>query len=145
VTHTILLGEEVEMAAHARCTFKVAGWEEKPYAELENGGKLTQASVKQSFSGDIEGEGSVEWLMCYRPDETVEFIGLQRIDGRIGERSGSFVLLQTDGTFDGNEARANLTIVPGSGGGELRGLRGEGRFSAPHGSEGAVTLHYEFE
>jgi hypothetical protein len=129
----------------AACTFKIAGWEEKPYAELENGGKLTRASVKQSFSGDIEGEGAVEWLMCYRPDETADFIGLQRITGQIGGRLGSFVLLQTGGTFDGREAKGDLSVVPGSGTGDLRGLRGEGGFSAPLGSEAAVTLNYDFE
>jgi Protein of unknown function (DUF3224) len=133
------------MADLATAKFKVADWDEKPYAELENGGKLTQASVKQSFSGDIEGDGAVEWLMCYRPDETAEFIGLQRVTGRIGERAGSFVLLQTAGTFDGREAKGDLSVVPGSGTGDLSGLRGEGGFSAPLGTEAAVTLNYEFE
>ena len=129
----------------ATAKFKIAGWDEKPYAQLENGGKLTRASVKQSISGDIEGEGAVDWLMCYRPDETAEFIGLQRITGRIGGRSGSFVLLQTGGTFDGQEAKGDLSVVPGSGTGDLRGLRGEGGFKAPLGSEAAVRLNYEFE
>jgi Protein of unknown function (DUF3224) len=133
------------MADLATAKFKVAAWDEKPYAELENGGKLTQASVKQSFSGDIEGEGAVEWLMCYRPDETAEFIGLQRVIGRIAERAGSFVLLQTGGTFDGREAKGDLSVVPGSGTGDLSGLRGEGAFNAPLGSEAAVTLNYEFD
>jgi Protein of unknown function (DUF3224) len=133
------------MATRATGIFKIAGWDERTYTEIEEGGKLTQASVKQAFSGDIEGEGAVEWLMCYRPDETVGFVGLQRIVGRIGGRSGSFVMLQTDGTFDGKEARGALSVLPGSGTGDLRGLRGEGEFSAPHGSQGSVTLDYDFE
>jgi hypothetical protein len=133
------------MAAHATGTFKIEGWDEATRSEQEEGGKLTQASVRQSFSGDIEGEGSVEWLMCYRPDETAEFVGLQRIEGRLGDRSGSFVLLQTDGSFDGTEARGRLAVVPGSGTGDLRGLRGQGEFSAPHGSQASMTLDYDFE
>jgi Protein of unknown function (DUF3224) len=137
--------EEANVTVLARSNFRVAAWDEKPYGELENGGKLTKASVKQSFSGDIEGEGAVEWLMCYRPDETADFIGLQHIAGRIGGRAGSFVLLQTNGTYDGKVARGALSVVPGSGTGELRGLRGEGEFSAPQGSEAAVTLNYDFE
>lgn len=133
------------MALLAKAMFKISAWDEKPYEELESGGKLTRASVKQSFSGDIEGEGAVEWLMCYRPDETADFIGLQRVAGRVGERSGSFVLMQTDGTFDGTEAKGGLSVVPGSGTGELRGLRGEGEFRAPLASEAAVTLNYDFD
>ena len=133
------------MAERLTGIFKIEGWDESAYSEQEDGRKLTQASVKQSFSGDIEGEGSVEWLMCYRPDETAEFVGLQRIDGRLGGRSGSFVLLQTDGSFDGTEAKGQLSVVPGSGTGELSGLRGQGQFSAPRASEASMTLDCDFE
>ena len=133
------------MAERLTGIFKIEGWDESAYSEQEDGRKLTQASVKQSFTGDIEGEGSVEWLMCYRPDQTAEFVGLQRIDGRLGGRSGSFVLLQTDGSFDGTEAKGQLSVVPGSGTGELSGLRGQGQFSAPRASEASMTLDCDFE
>jgi hypothetical protein len=133
------------MAERLTGIFKIEGWDESAYSEEQDGRKLTQASVKQSFSGDIEGEGSVEWLMCYRPDQTAEFVGLQRIDGLLGGRSGSFVLLQTDGSFDGTEAKGQLSVVPGSGTGELSGLRGQGRFSAPRASEASMTLDCDFE
>ena len=80
--------------------------------------------------------------MCYRPDDTADFVGLQRVDGRLGERSGSFVM-RTAGTFDGKEARGELTVVPGSGTGELGDLNGSGEFRAPLGSAASVTLDYE--
>ena len=131
--------------ASATGTFKIEGWDETTYAETGDGGKLTRASVRQAFAGEIDGEGSVEWLMCYRPDQTADFVGLQQITGRLGERSGSFALLQTDGTFDGSEARGELSVVPGSGTGDLRGLRGRGRFRAPHGGEATVELDYDYE
>jgi hypothetical protein len=133
------------MSMRATGTFKIQGWDEQPYAEIEGGRKLTQASVKQTFAGDVEGEGSVEWLMCYRPDDTADFVGLQRIVGKVGDRSGSFVLLQTDGSFDGKEARGHLAVVPDSGTGDLEGLRGSGEFSAPHGGEPAISLNYDFD
>ena len=128
------------MSTRATATFKIEGWDERPYAEIEGGRKLTQASVKQAFTGDVEGQGAVEWLMCYRPDETADFVGLQRIVGQLGGRSGSFVLLQTDGTFDGTEAIARVSVVRGSGTGDLTGLSGTGEFSAPRGGEGPVRL-----
>ena len=129
--------------ATAKFTGKIEGWDENTITEIESGGKLTQASVKQSFSGDVEGDGSVEWLMCYRADDTAEFVGLQRVVGRIGDRSGSFVMLQTDGTFDGKFAKGKLTIVSGSGTDELTGLRGGGEFNAPLGGEPSSQLEYE--
>jgi Protein of unknown function (DUF3224) len=133
------------MTRRASATFKIEDWDEKPYAEMEDGRKLAQASVRQALSGEIEGEGEVEWLMCYRPDRTADFVGLERIVGRIGDRSGSFVALHTSGSFDGTVARSELSVVPGSGTGELQGLRGSGEFTAPHGGEPSLTLDYDLE
>ena len=130
------------MTAHADGTFKVEDWQEEEYGSLGDGRKLSRASVRQAISGDIEGTGSVEWLMCYRPDETADFVGLQQVEGRLGERSGGFVM-RTSGTFDGAEARGELSVVPGSGTGDLDGISGSGEFSAPLGSEAHVSLDYE--
>lgn len=125
-------------------SFDVQAWDEKPYDELEGGLKLTKATVKQRFSGDIEGDGSVEWLMFYREDGTATFVGLQRFIGSVHGRSGSFVL-ETSGEYDGNEARAAWSVIGGSGTEELRGLRGKGTYVAPHGSRASITLEYDFE
>jgi Protein of unknown function (DUF3224) len=133
------------MPRRVTATFKIEGWDEKPFAEMEEGRKLAQASVRQTLSGEIEGEAQVEWLMCYRPDQTADFVGLERIVGRVGDRSGSFVALHSAGSFDGAVARGQLSVVPGSGTGELQGLRGSGSFTAPHGGEPSLTLDYDFE
>jgi hypothetical protein len=133
---------EGRMSTHATSTFQVESWDEQTYTDIGDGRKLTRASVEQAISGDIEGAGTVEWLMCYRPDDTADFVGLQRVDGRLGERSGSFVM-RTAGTFDGKEARGELTVVPGSGTGDLGDLNGSGEFRAPLGSAASVTLDYE--
>jgi hypothetical protein len=132
------------MSTHARGTFEISSWDENAYVELDGGAKLTRASVGQAFSGDLEGEGSVEWLMCYREDNTADFVGLQRFVGRLGSRSGSFVM-RTQGTFDGEKAAGELSVVPGSGTEELGGIAGGGAFVAPHGGTPSVDLDYDFE
>jgi Protein of unknown function (DUF3224) len=131
------------MSRSATATFKIESWDEEPYAETEGGGRLTHATVKQALSGDIEGAGNVTWLMCYRPDGTADFVGLARVTGSIGGRTGSFVLAQTDGTFDGAEARGRLTVVPESATADLHGLTGSGEFVAPRGGEATLSLNYE--
>jgi Protein of unknown function (DUF3224) len=131
------------MTNHASGSFTLDSWDEQSYAETQDG-RLTRASVKQTFSGDIEGEGIVEWLMAYRADETARFVGLQHVAGRLGGRSGEFVL-ETSGSFDGRTAEGEWTVVRGSGTGDLRGLRGTGGFSAPHGPKASVTLDYDFD
>jgi hypothetical protein len=132
------------MSTHAQATFEIQSWEENAYVELDGDAKLTRASVGQAFAGDLEGEGSVEWLMCYRQDKTADFVGLQRFVGRLGSRSGSFVM-RTQGTFDGEKAVGELSVVPGSGTDELGGITGVGAFLAPHGSTPSVDLDYDFE
>ena len=132
------------MSTHATATFELKSWEEKPYDEMEGGPKLTRASITKSFKGDIQGEGTLEYLMVYRDDGSASFVGLERIVGCVGDRSGSFVL-QHSGTFEGGTAKATFFVVPGSGTGGLRGLRGEGRFAAGHSDNYPITFDYDFE
>ncbi len=132
------------MSKHATATFQVKSWDEKPYDEVEGGPKLTRASVAKVFSGDIEGEGTVEYLMIHRDDGSANFVGLERVVGRVGDRSGSFVLQHT-GTFEGGTAKADWFVVPGSGTGDLQGLRGEGGFASGHAESFPITLDYDFD
>jgi hypothetical protein len=97
----------------------------------------------KTLTGDIEGEGRVEYLMMYRGDGTATFVGLERVTGRIGGRSGSFVL-ERAGVFADGQAKESYSVVPGSGTGELSGLRGEGSTAVGHGLEHPFALSYEF-
>lgn len=52
------------------------------------------------------------------------YIALDRINGRLQGREGSFVVHHR-GVISAGGATTDGAIVPGSGSGELRGLRGE--------------------
>jgi uncharacterized protein DUF3224 len=132
------------MRQTANAHFAIKSWDEKPYSEGPDLPKLTRASVSKTLTGDIEGDGHVEYLMMYRSDGTATFIGLERVNARIGGRSGSFVL-QRNGAFEGGLAKETYTVVPGSGTGELSGLAGEGHTSVGHGMEHPFALTYELE
>jgi len=125
----------------ASATFQVTGWDEQTLVELDGGGKLTQASVQQAISGDIEGSSDVRWLMAYTADDRAEFVGVQTVTGALGDKSGSF-MLRSVGTFDGKQAVGDLTVVEGSGSGDLAGIAGTGTFEAPMGDTATVTLDY---
>ena len=126
----------------ANARFAIKTWDEKPYSETPGEPKLTRASVTKTFSGDVEGDGQVEYLMMYRSDGSASFVGLERVVGRIGSRAGSFVLERT-GVFEGGQAKETYTVVAGSGTGELAGLRGGGKSEVGHGLEHPFTLEYE--
>jgi hypothetical protein len=132
------------MKRTANARFAIKGWDEKPYSEAQGLPKLTRATVTKTFSGDIEGESQVDYLMMYRSDGSASFVGLERVVGRLNGKSGSFVL-QRIGTFEAGQAKESYSIVSGSGTGELRTLRGEGTSSVGHGSEHPFTLTYEME
>jgi hypothetical protein len=132
------------MKRTANARFAIKGWDEKPYSEAQGLPKLTRATVSKTFSGDIEGESQVDYLMMYRSDGSASFVGLERVVGRLNGKSGSFVL-QRIGTFEAGQAKESYSIVSGSGTGELRTLRGEGTSSVGHGSEHPFTLTYELE
>jgi hypothetical protein len=130
------------MKRRAEARFALTGWDEKAYSESPDSPRLTRASVTKSYTGDIEGEGQVEYLMMYRGDGSASFVGLERVVGRLGDRSGSFVLQRT-GVFEGGLAKESYAVIPGSATGELRGLQGDGASAVGHGSEHPFTLDYE--
>jgi hypothetical protein len=129
------------MKQTANARFAITRWDEKPYGEGEGLPKLTRASVAKDYSGDITGEGRVEYLMMYRSDGSAAFLGLERVVGQIG-KTGSFVLQRT-GVFEEGQAKESYAVVPGSGTGALQGLVGEGRSAVGHGLEHPFALDYE--
>src|SRR5262245_43798467 len=132
------------MKKTATARFTIKSWNENPYSEGQDLPKLTRASVTKAFTGDLEGEGHVEYLMVYRSDGSATFVGLERIVGRFRGKAGTFVLERT-GQFEGGQAKESYAVVPGSGTGELRNLRGDGRSSLGHGTEYPFTLDYELD
>ncbi|HZW87820.1 MAG TPA: DUF3224 domain-containing protein [Myxococcaceae bacterium] len=132
------------MKKQARASFEIKSWDEKPYAEIEGASRLTRASVAKVYKGDLEGAGTVEYLMVYGHDGSASFVGIERVIGRIGDRRGNFVF-QHVGTFKDGVASSTWVVVPGSGAGDLQGLRGEVHSALGHAKEYPVELHYELE
>lgn len=128
----------------ANARFAINAWDEKPYSEGVDLPKLTRASVTKTFTGDLEGDGHVEYVMVYRADGSAAFVGLERVVGRVAGKPGTFVL-QRVGTFEGGQAKETYSVVAGSATGELRGLRGEGTSAVGHGSEHPFVLNYDWE
>ena len=129
---------------HATGTITVRTYEPTPYEQPAAGPVLSRIHVEEEFSGDIEGTGVVEFLQAQVSDDAASFVGLERLSGRVGGRSGTF-LLQDQGTLRGTTVSGDWFVVPGSGTGELAGLRGEGGFTAELGQGADITLDYWFE
>ncbi|GAB3975061.1 DUF3224 domain-containing protein [Spirosoma terrae] len=130
------------MKATAKRIYKT--WKEEPYDELADAPKLTHSRVTNTLEGDIEGESWEEYLFMYRREDSCSFILMERIIGKLGGLNGSFVV-HGYGTYEDDVAQADLTIIPGSGTGQLIGLRGSGRFVAPKNEYTTVTFDYQLD
>jgi hypothetical protein len=121
-------------------TFEITSLNEDPVEDRPDGGKLTRAWGDQTFSGDITGDGAVQWVALYRSDKTARLVGLQRIAGSVGGRTGTFVIEATS-DFSGASSKGIWTVVPGSGTGDLVGISGSGSFEAA----GGKSVTYELD
>lgn len=132
------------MSIYAKANFKILSWDPHPYEESEAGPSLSQINVKKSFQGDVEAESTAVLLMCQSDDKSAGYVATERVVGRIGSRSGSFVIQHGGGIAAGNVTDSFGYIVPGSGTGELQGLRGHCAWHHDE-HEATFTLDYDIE
>ena len=135
---------EVAERTRASAVITVHAYEPAAYDEPADGPTLTRIHVEESFSGDIAGDGVVEFLQAAQADGSASFVGIERVTGSVGGRAGTF-LLQDAGTVDGSVVSGDWFVIPGSGTGDLAGLRGEGGFRANLGEGARVHLDFWFE
>jgi hypothetical protein len=125
---------------------EIKNWDEKPYRELPDGGKLTRAVVDLAGSEDeLRVEATWQALMYYRPDGTSTYVGQMYVTGTLQGRTGSFVLEGT-GSYDGTAARNTSMVVKGSGTDALAGLSGTALSVSTHEDypHWPMTFTYEF-
>lgn len=108
---------------HATGTFQIQMTGEPPYA-TDDGVALARAVFTKQFTGDLVGDGRVEFLGARTPvDGSAGYVALERIAGTLGGRAGSFCTIH-HGVMDRGARQLTITIVPDSGTGALTGLRG---------------------
>lgn len=117
-------------------TYSPTKWDEVTIEVIEDRMKLTKATVEFDFKGDIEGVAKVEYLMFYSsfdPEDMhksqAQYIGQIRIIGKLKGKPGSFVVNDV-GTFIAGVASSELSIISGSGTGELIDISGIGEYAA---------------
>jgi hypothetical protein len=91
--------------------------------------------------GAIEGTSVVHFVSTASESGPLAYVALERIEGALDGRSGAFVLQHVGAIVDGAPDLA-LTVVAGSGTGELTGLTGSGTIE--HTEAGAhLDLDYD--
>lgn len=116
------MNDELKQRATGR--INVNHVEATPYDEL-GAFPISEVNVTEEFAGDMVGVGAVRFIMVNEPEGAAHFTGMERFLGKLGDRSGSFIL-QNSGTLKDGVLRSVWRIIPGSGTADLAGLRGDG-------------------
>jgi len=134
---------EPRTRARAEAKITVQSSEAKPYDQTASPA-LMEIRLNETFTGDIDGESLVRALQVVSDDQSASLVSMQRFRGKLGGRQGTFVL-QGSEIVEHGKIKATWFVVPGSGTGDLSGLRGEGGFEGRFGKGSDGTLDYWFE
>ena len=129
--------------ARAVAKITVQNSEAQPYDQTATPA-LVEIRINETFIGDIDGESTVRALQVQRDDKSTSLVSMQRFRGKLSGRQGTFVL-QGSEIVENGKIKATWFVVPGSGTGDLSGLRGEGGFEGSFGKGSDGTLDYWFE
>ena len=107
--------------SHAVGTFEVQITPIAPDADAP-GGAPGRMRLAKTFHGDLQGEGAGEMLGLLK-DGSGAYVAMERVSGVLEGRRGAFALVHR-GVMEAGAQDLLITIVPGSGEGELAGIAG---------------------
>jgi Protein of unknown function (DUF3224) len=112
-----------------------------PYDKVDDIG-YARSHIDKTFHGDLEATSHVEMLSARGEGDGAGYVALETVRGTLHGRTGTFAILHL-GTMTADGVGGSWPISPGSGTGELEGIRGEVTIEiAP---DGAHTLHLDYE
>lgn len=138
----------------ARSRFQVASWSETLYVDIDGVGTtradvyypkrgLTQAAVGYTYTGEIEGTGTLVYLIAYKAD-AAPVLGLEQFIGSIGGHEGSCVFRHI-GSQDADGVSARVEVIPGMGTGGLETLVGEAQLEIVGHSDDGYDLVLSYD
>jgi uncharacterized protein DUF3224 len=133
--------KEALMSNHATGSFEVKMTPQKPDNPVAEAAKFSRMSGEKQFHGDLEGSSQLE-MLASSPDAKGSgvYVALERVNGTLKGRSGSFVLHHT-GIMNRGVPQLSIEVVPDSGTGELTGIMGKMTINIAAGGKHS----YEFE
>ena len=104
---------------------RASGTFEVKLAPIQAYGEIGRMSLDKVFHGDLEGTSKGEMLSFMTSVKgSAGYVAMERVTGKLGGRSGSFVL-QHSGTMTRGEPALSVTVVPDSGTDQLAGVSGK--------------------
>ena len=129
------------MSTHIEAEFTFDRWDSQPVVEEPNA-QISRTSMAKAFTGDLVGTSVGELVMAVAGEGSMAYSGFERVDGAMGDLSGSFVLRHNAfGTSTGGTME--LEIMEGSGTGDLAGISGTA--SITRHDDGSHTFFLDYD
>ena len=116
----------------------------QPLAEAPADSGLARMAISKQFHGALEATSVGEMLtaMSTSVQGSGSYVAVERVTGKLGDRSGSFALQHT-GVMNRGVPQLSITVVPDSGTGELTGLSGKLEIRIEAGGKHFYDFEYE--
>jgi len=90
----------------------------------KDGIAIARMSLEKNFAGELKAHSLGEMLSAVTSTTgSAGYVAIEQVTGTLSGQAGSFVL-QHSGIMNQGDAQLTLEVVPDSGSGELKGLRG---------------------
>ncbi|MBT3134254.1 DUF3224 domain-containing protein [Alteromonas sp. ALT199] len=120
-------------------SFSITQWDEDTLSERSEGIKVSHASIKQVYSGEMSGESSVEFLMSYQSPMSAKFTGFETFVGVVNGLRGT-VIFQHSGKFENGIASSDFESIKDAATGELASKTFRGSFKSRKSGKADYTL-----
>ena len=121
--------------------FDITRTAEPPY-DTREGATLGRSRFDKRFEGGLVASSVVHMISAVSPVKgSAGYVAIERVDGELDGRSGSFVLQHT-GIMDRGVPSLVVSVVPDTGCGALTGLRGQMTIDM---SSGDHRFSFEYE
>ena len=124
-------------------TFEIKGWDIAADGGVDELSDISQATIRKSFTGELEGSSVGLGLLLQTPAGTGGYVVIERVTAKADGREGTFVI-QHYGVRDASGGGPWYgDVVPGSGTDGFADVTG--KFTIQHDESGALfTWELEF-
>lgn len=125
---------------HAKGRFDVKVQPQQPDNPQAQAAGLGRLSLDKRFHGALDARSQGEMLASGDGTQSGAYVAIEKVDGSLDGRSGSFVLVHRAVMNQGTPENWSVDVVPDSGTGQLAGLHGSMKITITGGEH-----FYDFE
>jgi hypothetical protein len=104
------------------------------------------ARMEKVYDGDVRGRSATLFTAAYdQASGRGTYLAMEAFEGSLDGREGTFAYVHSATTSGADRSHEFFLVVPGSGTGELAGIRGGGSMGVDTDGTHRVTLDYELE